>query len=118
MYENFNWKWTNLVFLGRLLTSSVFFMYVGSLPFLLTSWNLTASTAGIIQTAVVVGFALSLFVCSYLCDYFNPNKILIISAIGNAVVALFFYLFAKDFVVEATGVTLHVYAHACTLVNG
>ena len=98
MYENFNWKWTNLVFLGRLLTSSVFFMYVGSLPFLLSSWNLTASTAGIIQTAVVVGFALSLFVCSYLCDYFNPNKILIISAIGNAVVAIFFYLFAKDFV--------------------
>ncbi len=90
MYENLIGSGLILFFWVRLLTSSVFFMYVGSLPFLLSSWNLTASTAGIIQTAVVVGFALSLFVCSYLCDYFNPNKILIISAIGNAVVALFF----------------------------
>ena len=78
MYQNFNWKWNNLVFVGRLLTSSLFFMYVGSLPFLLESWNLTASAAGLIQTAIVAGFALSLFLSSYLCDYYNPNKILII----------------------------------------
>ena len=98
MYENFNWKWTNLIFVGRLLTSSVFFMYVGSLPFLFTSWNLTASSAGIIQTAIVIGFALSLFFSSYLCDYFNPNKILIISAIGNAIASFIFYAYANDFV--------------------
>jgi MFS family permease len=98
MYQNFNWKWNNLVFVGRLLTSSLFFMYVGSLPFLLESWNLTASAAGLIQTAIVAGFALSLFVSSYLCDYYNPNKILIFSAIGNIVAGVIFYLIAKDFI--------------------
>ena len=98
MYQNFNWKWNNLVFVGRLLTSSLFFMYVGSLPFLLESWNLSASTAGLIQTAIVAGFALSLFISSYLCDYFNPNKILIISAVGNVIAGLFFYFIAKDFI--------------------
>ena len=66
MYQNFNWKWNNLVFIGRLLTSSLFFMYVGSLPFLLESWKLTAGAAGLIQTALVAGFALSLFISSYL----------------------------------------------------
>ena len=95
MYQNFNWKWNNLVFVGRLLTSSLFFMYVGSLPFLLESWNLSASTAGLIQTAIVAGFALSLFISSYLCDYFNPNKILIISAVGNVIAGLFFILLLK-----------------------
>lgn len=98
MYQNFNWKWNNLVFIGRLLTSSLFFMYVGSLPFLLESWKLTAGAAGLIQTALVAGFALSLFISSYLCDYFNPNKILIISAVGNVVAGIIFYFVAKDFI--------------------
>ena len=98
MQNTFNWKWISLLFAGRFLTSSAFFMYVGTLPFLLQEWNLSGTQAGAIQTAAIVGFALSLFIASYACDFFNPSRILIIGSIGNCIAASFFYLFAHDFI--------------------
>ena len=55
MQNTFNWKWISLLFAGRFLTSSAFFMYVGTLPFLLQEWNLSGTQAGAIQTAAIVG---------------------------------------------------------------
>jgi MFS family permease len=97
MQNTFNWKWISLLFAGRFLTSSAFFMYVGTLPFLLNEWNLSGTEAGAIQTAAIIGFAISLFVASYACDFFNPSRILIIGSVGNCVAASLFYLFAHDF---------------------
>ena len=78
MQNTFNWKWISLLFAGRFLTSSAFFMYVGTLPFLLQEWNLSGTQAGAIQTAAIVGFALSLFIAWYACDFFTPTRILTI----------------------------------------
>ena len=45
-----NWNWLYLLFFGRVLTAATFFMYVGSMSFLIQEWNLSATNAGIIQT--------------------------------------------------------------------
>jgi len=70
-----NWNWLKLIAIGRFLTSVAFFMYVGSLSVLIDIWSLSATEAGIIQTFCIIGFAISLFLASYLCDYLNPSKI-------------------------------------------
>ena len=92
-----NWNWLYLLFFGRVLTAATFFMYVGSMSFLIQEWNLSATNAGIIQTGLVVGFAIALYLSSYYSDFINPNKILLFSAITNSIGAFLFYYYANNF---------------------
>jgi MFS family permease len=92
-----DWRWLNLLFIGRVLTASTFFMYVGSMSFLIKEWDLTATNAGLIQTCLAIGFAGSLYFSSYYSDFINPNKILIFSSILNCLGAFLFSLFANNF---------------------
>ncbi|MEK9958952.1 MAG: MFS transporter [Pelagibacteraceae bacterium] len=92
-----NWQWLNWLFWGRVFTASAFFMYVGSMPYLIKIWELNATQAGTIQTGLVIGFALSLFFSSYYSDFVNPNKILIISSVGNVISAFLFTYFSEGF---------------------
>jgi MFS family permease len=92
-----DWRWLNLLFIGRVLTASTFFMYVGSMSFLIKEWDLTATNAGLIQTFLVIGFAGSLYFSSYYSDFINPNKILIFSSILNCLGAFLFSFFANNF---------------------
>ena len=92
-----NSTWLTLLFIGRVLTATTFFMYVGSMAFLIQEWNLSATSAGLIQTALVVGFAGSLYFSSFYSDFINPNQILIFSSILNSLGAFLFFYFANDF---------------------
>jgi len=93
-----NWSWITFLFAGRFLSSAVFFMYVGTLPFILSLWGLTATEAGIIQTGSVVGFGLALSISTYLSDFKNPSQILIFFSITNCLFAFLFALLASDFI--------------------
>ncbi len=95
--KSFDWIWLNWLFWGRVLTASAFFMFVGSMPYLINLWNLTAIEAGIVQTGLVIGFAISLYLSSYYSDFINPNKILIISAVGNFISAILFTYLTNSF---------------------
>ena len=57
-----NWNWLKLIAIGRILSSLTFFMYVGSIQQLITAWELSATEAGLIQTSLVIGFAIALFI--------------------------------------------------------
>ena len=92
-----NWNWLKFIAIGRILSSVTFFMYVGSVHELIDLWNLSATEAGLIQTSLVIGFAIALFFSSYGSDFHNPNKILFIHLIINFLSSLVFYLIAKDF---------------------
>ena len=96
-YHFSNSTWLTLLFIGRVLTATTFFMYVGSMVFLIQEWNLSATSAGLIQTALVVGFAGSLYFSSFYSDFINPNQILIFSSILNSLGAFLFFYFANDF---------------------
>ena len=93
-----DWNWLYLLFFGRVLTAATFFMYVGSMSFLIQEWNLSATNAGIIQTGLVAGFAIALYLSSYYSDFINPNKILLFSALTNSIGAFLFYYYANDFI--------------------
>ena len=95
--DSANKNWLLLLFLGRVLTAATFFMYVGSMSFLIQEWNLSATNAGIIQTGLVVGFAIALYLSSYYSDFINPNKILIFSSLLNSIGAFLFFYFANNF---------------------
>ena len=96
-YHFSNSTWLALLFIGRVLTATTFFMYVGSMAFLIQEWNLSATSAGLIQTALVVGFAGSLYFSSFYSDFINPNQILVFSSILNSLGAFLFFYFANDF---------------------
>ena len=92
-----NWNWLKLIAIGRILSALTFFMYVGSIQQLITVWELSATEAGLIQTSLVIGFAIALFISSYCSDFYNPNRILSIYLIINFLSSFVFYLIAKDF---------------------
>ena len=92
-----NWNWLKLIAIGRILSALTFFMYVGSIQQLIVLWKLSATEAGLIQTFLVAGFAIALFISSYCSDFYNPNRILSIYLIINFLSSFIFYLIAKDF---------------------
>ena len=87
-----NWNWLKFIAIGRILSSVTFFMYVGSVHELIDLWNLSATEAGLIQTSLVIGFAIALFFSSYGYDFHNPNKILFIHLIINFLSSFIFFL--------------------------
>ena len=95
--EKNNWSWLKLIAVGRILSALTFFMYVGSIQQLIVLWKLSATEAGLIQTFLVTGFAIALFISSYCSDFYNPNRILSIYLIINFLSSFIFYLIAKDF---------------------
>jgi len=95
--EKNNWSWLKLIAVGRILSALTFFMYVGSIQQLIVLWKLSATEAGLIQTSLVTGFAIALFISSYCSDFYNPNRILSIYLIINFLSSFIFYLIAKDF---------------------
>jgi sugar phosphate permease len=86
-----NWNWLKLIAIGRILSSLTFFMYVGSIQQLIAIWDLSATEAGLIQTSLVIGFAVALFISSYFSDFYNPNKILSIYLIINFLSSFIFF---------------------------
>jgi MFS family permease len=95
--EKKHWCWLKLIAVGRILSALTFFMYVGSIQQLIVLWKLSATEAGLIQTFLVAGFAIALFISSYCSDFYNPNRILSIYLIINFLSSFIFYLIAKDF---------------------
>ena len=95
--EKKHWRWLKLIAVGRILSALTFFMYVGSIQQLIVLWKLSATEAGLIQTFLVAGFAIALFISSYCSDFYNPNRILSIYLIINFLSSFIFYLIAKDF---------------------
>jgi len=86
--EKKHWRWLKLIAVGRILSALTFFMYVGSIQQLIVLWKLSATEAGLIQTFLVAGFAIALFISSYCSDFYNPNRILSIS-FGQQVLLIF-----------------------------
>ena len=59
--KKFDWHWLSLLFVGRVLTASTFFMYVGAMSFLIQEWEMNATNAGLIQSGHFFGLAGALF---------------------------------------------------------
>jgi len=90
-----------------------FMVYAACLPILINKWDMSATQAGSISSAFMVGYAASLFVFAWLSDLFGAKRLFILSAVLNASAALVFGFFAHSYL---TGLVL--YALAATTQGG
>lgn len=85
------------LFLARVCTTAIFMTYPACLASLLGEWQMTATSAGIVQAFFTAGFALSLLVTSYLCDRVGAKVVFKAAIALSALAALVFALFARSF---------------------
>jgi MFS family permease len=90
-----------------------FMVYAACLPILINKWDMSATQAGSISSAFMVGYAASLFVFAWLSDLFGAKRLFILSAVLSASSALVFGFFAHSYL---TGLVL--YALAATTQGG
>jgi MFS family permease len=62
-------SWLAALSLSRAFIALIFMTYAASLPTLTHEWSMTATQAGFVQTWFSAGFAISLFVTSWLSDH-------------------------------------------------
>ena len=106
-------SWLILIFFARIAMYANFMVYAACLPILLNKWDMSATQAGSISSAFMVGYAVSLFVFAWLSDHFGAKRLFIVSAVLSASSALVFGFFAHSYL---TGLVL--YALAATAQGG
>ncbi len=83
---------------SRLAFSLIFTTYSGSLALLRQDWQMTASQAGLVQSAWQVGYLTSLFTVGFLADRFGAKRTFFWAGFAATASALVFAALARDFV--------------------
>lgn len=76
----------------------VFTTYSAALPLLKTDWNMSASEAGLVQSAWHVGYLISLFAVGFISDRTGAKKTFLSGSILASLSALLFAFFADSFI--------------------
>ena len=82
---------------SRCGTSVATMVYAGSLPILLSAWNMTAAQAGSVQSAYNVAYAVSLLVASWLADRIGAKIVFLISVWSSAAAFVGFAVGARSY---------------------
>jgi MFS family permease len=90
-------SWLLTLVLSRAFMTLIFMTYTASLPTLQRAWVMTSAEAGFVQTSFLVGFAVSLFVTSWLCDSLGAKRMFLWFSWLAAAAALAFAVFARSF---------------------
>ena len=89
--------WLLAVCASRAATQLVFLIYPASVTVLRPAWQMSAAAAGSISTGFQLGFAISLFACSWLADRIGARRVYLASLAAAAVAATAFALFARSY---------------------
>jgi MFS family permease len=90
-------SWLAALALSRGFVTLIFMTYAAALPTLTVEWAMTATQAGLVQTCFSAGFALSLFITSWLSDHLGARRMFLWFCWLGAASALAFALFARSF---------------------
>ena len=90
-------SWLPALMLSRALVTLILMTYAASLPVLTREWAMTGAQAGFVQSCLLAGFAVSLFVTSWLCDHLGAGRIFLWFCWLAAAAALGFAAFARSF---------------------
>ncbi|HEX5077665.1 MAG TPA: MFS transporter [Geminicoccaceae bacterium] len=90
-------SWLVVLVLSRAFVTLIFMTYAASLPTLSREWAMSATQAGLVQTAFSAGFAVSLFATSWLADHVGARRMFFWFCWLGAAAALAFALFARSF---------------------
>jgi MFS family permease len=90
--------WLTLLCSSRLAFALIFTAYSAAIPLLTPAWHLTASQAGLIQSAWHAGYLVSLFFIGFLSDRYGAKRVFLVSSTAASASALVFALFADGYV--------------------
>jgi MFS family permease len=89
--------WLAALALSRAFITLIFMTYAASLATLTREWSMSATQAGLVQTCFSAGFAISLFVTSWLSDHLGARRMFLWFCWLGAAAALAFALLARSF---------------------
>jgi len=93
--------WLAWLCLSRTGFALVFTAYAAAIPLLTPEWGMSASQAGLIQSAWHGGYLVSLFAVGFLADRYGAKRVFLASSVAAAASALVFALFADGFLSAA-----------------
>ncbi len=104
-------RWLALLCTARMCFSLIFTAYSAALPLLRNDWSMSATRAGMIQSAWHLGYLVSLFAVGFLGDRFGAKRTYLWSGVAASISALVFAFFASDF---TSGLILYGLAGLCS----
>jgi MFS family permease len=106
-----DFTWLTGLCLSRVCFALVFTTYSAALPLLKTDWGMSASQAGLVQSAWHGGYLISLFTVGFMADRYGARKTFLIGSILAAVSAQLFAFFAEGFL---SGLLLYGFTGMCS----
>ncbi|MEM6495763.1 MAG: MFS transporter [Pseudomonadota bacterium] len=86
-----------VIFVGRVLLYLPFLVVAGTFPLIIEQWDISATQAGSIVSAFYFSYAISLFVFSWLCDWWGAKRAAELSIAATAVTSIAFAMWAVDY---------------------
>lgn len=90
-------SWLGWLCCSRISFALMFTAYAAAIPLLKPEWGMSASEAGLIQSAWHAGYLVSLFTIGFLADRYGAKRLFLISSIAASASAMIFALFADNF---------------------
>lgn len=87
--------WLAILSVTRVLQMSVATSWAGVMPQVMDEWHLTASQAGLVQSAWHIGYLTSLFATGFIADRIGPRRVFMFCSVLTALSALAFALGAR-----------------------
>ena len=87
--------WLRLLCATRALQATITTAWAGVMPLVSGDWQLTASQAGLVQSAWHVGYLSSLFGVGFVADRLGPKRVFLASSALTAIAALLFAVGAR-----------------------
>lgn len=90
-------RWLAVFCLARIFYSFIFVSYSAALPLLKTDWAMSATQAGMVQSAWHLGYLVSLFAVGFLSDRFGAKRTFLWSGVAASISGVVFAVFASGF---------------------
>lgn len=90
-------SWLAQLCLSRTGFALIFTAYAAVIPSLMLEWSMSASEAGLIQSAWHAGYLVSLFTIGFLADRYGAKRVFLTSSVAASASAILFALLATDF---------------------
>ena len=103
--------WLTGLCLSRIFFAFIFTAYSAALPLLKTDWDMSASQAGLVQSAWHAGYLISLFAVGFIADRYGAKKTFLIGSILAGLSALMFAFFTDGFI---SGLFLYGFTGLCS----
>ena len=89
--------WLLSICAARVGANMIALNYATAIPVLRPAWGMTAARAGLVQTAFLMGYSLSLVGTSAAADRWGARRVFLASSVAGAVCAILFGALAADF---------------------